>query len=110
MFKINPAPTFTCPVAISVPGSEQPQTLTLTFRHKGLRELEAWRARAAEKASDTEYLAEVIEGWSGVFDGNDLAVPYTRESLAALLDAFPSASVEIFIAYVRQLRDARAKN
>lgn len=110
MFKINPNPTFECDVLISVPGSDNPQALRVTFRHKGLRDLEAWRAKATEKPSDSEYLDEVIAGWSGVFGPDEKPVPYSIESLAMLLDAYPSASVEIFIAYVRQLRDARAKN
>lgn len=110
MFKIIPNPTFTATVALSAPGSDRAGEITFTFRHKTARELAAWNGRAATADGDAAFLDEVIEAWAGVVGEGDAPVPYSRGALAQLLDNFPAAGSEIYLAYSRQLRDARAKN
>lgn len=110
MFKIVPNPTFTCTVRLSVPGTDLPQAVQVTFRHKTARELDAWLRSARERASDADYLHEVIASWSGIAGADDKPLPYSREALAALLDAYPAAGAELVLAYKRQLADARAGN
>lgn len=110
MFRIVPSPTFRCKVNLSVPGSELPQVVTVDFRHKSGKQLQAWFEGATVADSDASFLGEVIEGWIGVVDEKDAPVPYTLENLARLLDAYPASGRELVLAYQRQLRDARAKN
>jgi hypothetical protein len=110
MFKIVASPTFTCPVRLSRPGDEVPSSLIVTFKHKGSRDLARWLRAAKDTESDAEYLAEVIDGWSGVVGDDDKPVPFSRAALEQMLDEFPAAGAELVIAYRRQLADARAKN
>ncbi len=110
MFSIVPKPTFTCTVRLSVPGSDAGVPLQITWRHKTGRQLSAWLASSADRASDADLLAEVIESWSGVGGVDGAALPYSPENLAALLDAYPAAGKELVLAYHRQLADARQKN
>lgn len=110
MFKLDPAPTFEATVRLSVPGSDAGVPVKITFRHKRTRELDAWLKGAADRPNDAAYLAEVIAGWSGIGDSEGQPVPFSTKALEQLLDAYPSASVELLLAYRRQLADARAKN
>jgi hypothetical protein len=110
MFKLNPNPTFTCTVRLSVPGSDASAPITFTFRHKGARDLRRWLSSAAQSADDVDFLDEVIESWSGVVSEDGSAVPYSKETLAVLLDAYPASAAELVLAYRSQLVDARAKN
>jgi hypothetical protein len=110
MFKLIPNPTFTCDVNLSVPGTTVPAKIRLTFRHKTSRQLAAWTAEAGAHSDDASYLDQVIESWMGVEGEGGALVAYSREALAQLLDAYPAAGAELFMAYRRQLQDARAKN
>jgi hypothetical protein len=110
MFKLVPNPIFTVTVQITVPGEAKPQSLVLTCRHKPRDALKAWIDSAANAAQDAEFLAQVVEGWSGVVgeDGQPLAC--TPQTLAALLNNYPAAGREIFEAYIKELSESRAKN
>lgn len=110
MFRIDPKPTFSCEVRLSVPGSDVGAPIGVTFRHKGARALQDYFRRAKDLPDDATYLAEVIQDWSGVEDADGAPVPFSFEALAKLLDAFPAAGTELLMVYRRQLQDARAKN
>jgi hypothetical protein len=110
MFSIVPNPTFTTTVRLSVPGSDVGAPLTITWRHKGARALAAWLGSAADRTDDAAFLGEVIADWQCVHGADGAAVPYSAESLAVLLDAFPSAGQELVRHYRHELADARAKN
>lgn len=120
MFKIVPNPTFSCAVRLSIPGAEVPGELRITYRHKSKRELDAYQARAIallardddDGAQDryTDYIAEIIESWSGVVGPDGAPVPYSRDNLAALLQAFPSSGPEIVRRYSHELGHARQGN
>lgn len=110
MFKINPNPTFTADVLLTVHGSAEPAKLCVTFKHKGRKALADWiglpkkMADAGTPVKDADYLGEVIEDWDGV------DAPYSIESLDALLDAYQPAGMELYEAYIRALTESRAKN
>lgn len=109
MFKIDPAPTFAHTVSISKPGSDVPLRLPLVFKHKTKKQFDEWVASAA--ANDAEFLAEAIHGWGDeVQDAYGHPLVFCLETLALLLDAYPAAATEIYLAYRRQLHEARAKN
>lgn len=110
MFKIIPAPTFTCRVSLSRPDADDPVEIDVTWRHKNRTELAAWRHASAKFESDEEWLGEVIAGWGRVVNEDGTPLPYSREALGVLLQSFPSAALELLNAYGRRLADARAKN
>lgn len=110
MFSLNPAPQFLAPVSLTVPGQIEAGTLWLIFQHKGKQALADWLQSAGSGASDIDLLSQVVIGWDGVNDDAGTAVPFGRDALAALLDAYPAAAGEIVSAYVRGLTESRAKN
>lgn len=44
---------------------------------------------------DVDYVMEIADGWRYVQDENGKDLPYTRENVYALLDAYPNAAGEI---------------
>lgn len=105
MFKLTPQPTFWAPVSLTVPGAETPAAIEVQFRHFGQKAL---AELLNGKAGDLDILPALIADWRGVFD--DGPVPFGLEALAALLDNYPAASVELFTAYRRALMESRIKN
>lgn len=101
---LNPASTFAAPAQISVPGQADPVTVTITWRHKGRKALADWVVQLT-KTDDVDVLSDVIAGW-----GDEIDAPYTRENLAALLDAYPTAALDFARAYVAAMSGERAKN
>lgn len=120
MFRIVPNPTFVCDVPLSVPGTDKPGVIKITYRHMDRRALHAYQARAVDLAMDADlpdaqdryrdYVAEVIDTWSGVVDAAGRPVPYSLQALGDLLQAFPASGPEIVRHYARQLSHARAGN
>ena len=120
MFRIVPSPTFTCDVPLSVPGSDKPVSVKMTFKHKTRAELTAYQERAIDMAiradapdaqeQFTAYVAEVVVGWAGVGGANDEPLPYSQANLAQLIQAYPAAGAEIVRRYAQQLGHARAGN
>jgi hypothetical protein len=109
LFPINPNPTFSVPVSLTVPGQSAPGSVTFTFRARGRKELEDWVKTASGK-SDAEFLGEVVTGWDGVADQAGVPMDFTAKAFATLLDAYPASSGEIFSAYMKALTESRAKN
>ena len=120
MFRIVPNPTFTCDVPLSVPGSDKPVSIKITFKHKSRAELAAYQARAVDLAMQADapdaqeqfaaYVSEVVDGWIGVVGADDKPLPYTPANLAQLIQAYPAAGAEIVRRYAQQLSHARAGN
>lgn len=136
MFKINPNPTFTSTVSITVAGADALASLGVTWRHKGRAALAAWlrqgnaappatpsnaaqaaaaapaQAEAATPAlaGDAAWLAEVMAGWDGPVDAAGQPVAFDAVALAALLDAYPPAGRELLDAYLSAMTESRAKN
>lgn len=107
MFNLNPSPTFTCAVFLSVPGQAQPQPVEVTYRHKTKDALVRW-ADAYRSAPSLELLAEVIADWGLRKDGEP--VPYTPAALDLLCQNYPCAQSELSDAYVVELARAKRKN
>ena len=109
MFKIDPSPTFTANVKLTVPGQDVPALVAFEFRHQGRAALKAWLDRAAGE-TDAALLGDVIAGWQDVADAKGAPLAYGAKPLAALLDAYPAAGAEIFHGYLAALTESRAKN
>lgn len=107
MFKRNPAPTFTVPVPLSVPGSPEPVDLQVTFRHKNKDALKAWMHSGKE---DAIMLHEVIVEWADMQGPDGEPVAYSLAELQGLLSDFPAAHGELFRVYMRELTASKAKN
>ena len=110
MFRINPAPTFAATVQLTLPGGSEQAPLSLVFKHRGKKALASWVAGAGEAADDAVFLGHVIESWLGVVDDNGAEVAFSPARLSELLDAYPAAGSEIYLAYLAALTEGRTKN
>lgn len=109
MLKLNPNPTFRADVPLTVPGQEAAGTVNFTFRHMGRNAFKVW-SEAASGKPDAESLTELIANWQGVTDDAGAPVAFSDIALAALLDAYPAAGLEIVQAYVKALTESRLGN
>lgn len=107
MFKLQPNPTFAHDVTISTPAG--PATLSLEFRHQGKKDLDRW-AKGLNTGSDIEIIGHIVCGWNGVVDAAGALVNFSLDALASLLNNYPGAAQEIFVEYIKVLREGRAKN
>lgn len=123
VFKINPNPTFSEFVSLTVPGHALPARISITFRHKNQADLNEWFQLNKDRPV-VDALDGVIAGWGdpaqnehgeeepGIApigaDGERL--PYTREALASLLANYSAATAEITRGYVVALKASRVKN
>lgn len=107
MFNLDPNPTFTAPVPLSVPGLQQPLEVNFTFKHLTRTGVEKWFERYLEARSH-EVLAEVIEGWD--MKRNGAPVPYSVSALAELCESYTPARSEISDAFLIELTRAKRKN
>ncbi len=103
MLKLDPAPTFTAPALISVPGGD-PIEVRITWRHKGRAAYQAWLDGPPNR-TDVQALAEIIADW-----GVEIDAPYNEENLARLLDIYPAAATDLILAYRQALFEGRRKN
>lgn len=112
MFRLQGNPTFTAPVHLTVPGAEDKAIVAFTFRHKGRRALAEFRARIdAAQLGDVDVLMEVIEGWGEEIKGPDNEpVPFTKDALLELIDAYRHAASEIWQGYLQALGESRLGN
>jgi hypothetical protein len=111
MFSIVPNPTFAIKVNLPRPDSDKPVPVTFTFKHKTVRDLNAWANKSGKAKDDVEFLAEVIEGWGPEIVGpDDKPYPFTKAHLRELLDRFPGAGAAIYVGYRARLQDARLGN
>lgn len=127
MFKIVPDPTFRAPAALTVPGKDKPVQLVIEWRHRDRNGLQQWLDDLSPqkppatadgeppkllppKLSDVDGLAAVIADWDGVCDEEGNAVPFSKEILGKVLDAYHNAGAELVRAYVRALTESRLGN
>ena len=103
MFKLQPNPTFTTKVPLSVPGEVQPTSVTVTFKHLTRPKIQSYFEGLKGK-TDTEGLGEIIVAWEGI------DTPYSVESLQLLLDNYPTAAAELYDAFRTELMESRRKN
>jgi hypothetical protein len=103
MLKLQPNPTFKCPVHISMPGSDKPAVVDFWFKHKNRDQLAAF-IKSFEDRPDEAILHEVIEKWEGV------DAEYSESALRDLVSNYPASALEILRAYVAALSESRRKN
>jgi len=116
MFKFKPDPTFVWPVNLSVPGKLEPQVCNFTFRALGRSAFKAWTTEMAEIAAKGEAgnaegnakMLERIAAWDVADEGKP--VELNLATWTEFLDAYPNASAEISMAFMRGNGEARAKN
>jgi hypothetical protein len=118
------SPTYTWPVAVSIPdaGKRRTETFTATFNrlskdeNKQLAELMMAYQRAMEAnesvsdlPDDREIADRVLAGWKGILDGDGEEMPCTEGNREQLLNvaAFVSAVVR---AYFESIEPAKSKN
>jgi hypothetical protein len=109
VFKLQPAPTFHTKVGLSVPGIERPFDISMEFRHKTADAYIDWVKRSINRAA-VDALHEVVVSWAGVVDEGGASVAYSHSALATLLNNYPPAKEEIYIAYQVELTKAKEKN
>jgi hypothetical protein len=107
MFKLNPKPTFSHDVSIATP--DGPAVISLEFRHQGKKALRQW-GTSINNGSDIEVIGHIVTNWFGVVNEAGALVSFTPEALASMLDGYPTAAQEIFVEYMRILKEGRAKN
>jgi hypothetical protein len=98
---LKAAPTFKAKVGIPVAGGN-PVPVEFVFKHRTKSDLEKFIAARAG-ASDLDSICEMLDGW-------DLAEPFDREGVEALLENYAGAALAIYVAYVDELLQAKAKN
>jgi hypothetical protein len=98
---IIPAPVFTAPVPMPVPGGE-PDLVAITFKHRTADELAEF-VKTRDGKLDVETFPMMVTGW-------DFAEDFTPENIALLLQNRPSAGLEAFRVYVAELTKFRQKN
>lgn len=93
--------TIVVPVEGTFP-DEQGRKSAFSFRLvcKRLTQDELKAALDAEKANVPEFLADVVQGWQYVMDGEGREIPFSPEGLKALLNMFVGMGGVCFSAYM----------
>lgn len=105
MLKINPDPTFTVDVEITIPGQNKAGTLPITFNYKDRDQLKDFLGRVrATEIDGKQAVAEIVKTWEWP------EYEYTPENLAQFLNNYPAADVDIVACYRRMSFDSRVKN
>lgn len=102
MLKLNPNPTFSDEVEITVPGQKEPGAINLTFKYRSRKEYGEFLTWLEDKTV-SEAMPEFVIGW-------DLPEEFTAENVSIFLNNYPAAYGEIFAAYSRLLFESRVKN
>jgi len=94
--KLEANPTFRAKVGIPIPGETRRHPVTFVFKHMAKTEFEAFAP--TEGASDVDTTLRYVEGW-----GDEIDEPFSRETLAKLLEAYPGAAFAIGDTYAAEL-------
>jgi hypothetical protein len=95
------------PVVVEVPsdgGRFEKQSFDATFKRLGRSEF----SKLADQG-DTQLLEAVLEGWEGILDEDDKAIPFTAANRRELFED-PYFCRGIIKAYLESLEGAQAKN
>lgn len=103
MFKLSPNSSFWAKVQLSVPGNEKPVVVELEFKYQSKTALKNY-FDSLENKKDAEALGEIVLNWKGV------DAEFSRENLETLLENYSAAAREIFMAYQREILEAKVKN
>lgn len=107
MFALQPKPTFKADVTIPSPNGEG--KIKIEFKHMGKKALTEFIENLQPPEGevprpDADVLFEIIADWSGV------DAKFSHETLAQLVDNYPSSAKAIFDAYLPAVMDGRVKN
>jgi hypothetical protein len=103
MLKLNPDPEFTAPVNITVPGRDKPETITLTFKYRGKKELnDFWAGNKGRE--DADILMDIVTGWKGI------DAEFNKENVVVFLNNYPAFAGELALAYSKYCLESRVKN
>lgn len=106
MFVLQPKPTFKSEVTIAIPGGNEGK-IKFEFKHMGKKALKAFFDSLGEGETarpDHESFLDLIAGWEGVDE------KFSADTLATLLDNYPSAGLEVLKAYQTALLEGKVKN
>ena len=103
MLKFAANPTFK--TTVTVPTTDGPQTLKVTFKYMPTDAWDAFVAeRVARKAQMTDVMAELIESWE------DAEKPCSVESLKELDNVHAAAIDTLFAAYTDARKSGKLEN
>ena len=101
---LSASPTFKSVVGIPVPGGAT-SPVEFVFKHRNKSALKAWRESLDLDASDVtaEHVLDMACGW-------DLDDPFGAESIATMLEEYPTSGIVILVKYMQEMTDARLGN
>lgn len=112
--KLDFSPTYAIPVTLQVRGQDgqiSPETFTAHFLRMGPDEFTAYRHEIVEqKIPDQAIARRVLQGWSGMEDGEGAEVPFDPPHLDALLAGVHGADVAIVRAWMASVMEELRKN
>lgn len=106
MFALQPKPTFTKEVVLTVPGGGEGKFKGV-FQHKTKTELQAFFANISDEKNprpDIESVMEILVGWEGVDQ------KFSKENVEILLENYFRAALAILNAYSFGYFEAKEKN
>ena len=106
MFALQPKPTFTKEVVLTIPGGGEGKFKGI-FKHKGKTELQEFFASISDTEkprADIDSVMEVLVGWEGVDQ------KFSKENVEILLENYFGAAIAILNAYSTGYFEAKEKN
>jgi hypothetical protein len=114
MLKLNPDPTFTDDVPVTIPGQKEPGTIFLTFKYRSRKEyqeyLESLEEKKDKKDKVTQKEKTLAEAFPGFVLGWGLEEEFSPKNIEIFLNNYPVAYQEIFTHYSKMLLVSRVKN
>lgn len=110
MLKINPDPTFTADVSITVPGQGEPGIISLTFKYMCKADVVAFWANIESKREADKNLTEAEVFETFVTDWGGVDAEFNKENIELFLGNYPAASREIVLRWQSLLLESRIKN
>ena len=99
---LNPAPTFTAPVKIPVPGYSEPAEVVFTFKHRTKEQYNAFLDQVKDM-EDVEAIKAVATAW-GLPDN------FSDENIALFVQNYIAGGRSVIETYLTELTKARAGN
>jgi len=113
MLKLNPDPTFTDDVPITVPGQKELGTVPLTFKYRTAKQYTEWYDGMKEVKENGKAVKEgrkIKEAFPEFVLGWGLKEEFNQENIEIFLDNYPTAYEDIFKFYMKALFVSRVKN
>jgi hypothetical protein len=121
-FKLQQSATYVWPVKIVLPidgGKREVHTFDATFRRlpqsrineiiKQARLQERGRLEDDQELEDQGAAREIMSGWAGVHDDDNVEIPFSEGAISQLLE-IPTVAGQIVKAWFESLAEAKRKN